>query len=429
MKRAVVVGSGAGGATVARELQGAFDVTVLEAGGAFRPLALSMGLMERLKRLGLLFDERTIRLPFPAMRVSKTREGMALVRGVGLGGSTAVSTGNALRLDAGLKRIGIDLDPEFAWIEREIPIGTEHRRRWRPATRRLFDICDEMGLEPRPTPKMGDYGRCTNCGRCVLGCRHGVKWDTRRFLDDAVARGARLVSGCAAERVVIEGGKTTGVVARQGLRRRFLPADLVVVAAGGFATPTILGRSGIACEPRLFVDPVLCVAAHWPGSLQSRELAMPFYVARDHYMLSPYLDYLSLFFNRRWRYPARDTLSLMIKLADESVGSVAGGRIDKPLTQTDRRRLDEAVALCRDILEGFGVRREDTFLGTLNAGHPGGSLPLTEAEAESLHHERLPANLYLADATLIPEALGGPPILTIIAIAKRVSRLCTERLA
>ena len=29
-KRAIVVGSGAGGATVAKELQGAFDVTVLE---------------------------------------------------------------------------------------------------------------------------------------------------------------------------------------------------------------------------------------------------------------------------------------------------------------------------------------------------------------------------------------------------------------
>ena len=34
MKRALVIGSGAGGATAAKELQGAFDVTVLEAGEA-----------------------------------------------------------------------------------------------------------------------------------------------------------------------------------------------------------------------------------------------------------------------------------------------------------------------------------------------------------------------------------------------------------
>ena len=42
MKRAIVVGSGAGGATAAKELQGAFDVTVLEAGGEFEPLGLSL---------------------------------------------------------------------------------------------------------------------------------------------------------------------------------------------------------------------------------------------------------------------------------------------------------------------------------------------------------------------------------------------------
>ena len=40
--RAIVVGSGAGGATAARELQGTFDVTVLEAGGSFRPLSFDL---------------------------------------------------------------------------------------------------------------------------------------------------------------------------------------------------------------------------------------------------------------------------------------------------------------------------------------------------------------------------------------------------
>ena len=38
MKRAIVVGSGAGGAMAARELATAFDVTVIEAGSEFRPL-------------------------------------------------------------------------------------------------------------------------------------------------------------------------------------------------------------------------------------------------------------------------------------------------------------------------------------------------------------------------------------------------------
>ena len=32
MRKAVIVGTGAGGATVARELQGKFDITILESG-------------------------------------------------------------------------------------------------------------------------------------------------------------------------------------------------------------------------------------------------------------------------------------------------------------------------------------------------------------------------------------------------------------
>ena len=66
------------------------------------------------------------------------------------------------------------------------------------------------------------------------------------------------------------------------------------------------------------------------------------------------------------------------------------------------------------------------FLDTLNAGHPGGCLPLTQAEAATLHHAHLPGNLYVADATLLPEAMGNPPILTIMALALRVARTCNE---
>ena len=70
----------------------------------------------------------------------------------------------------------------------------------------------------------------------------------------------------------------------------------------------------------------------------------------------------------------------------------------------------------------FGVDPAEIFLGTLNAGHPGGMLPLTAEDAASLHPARLPDNLYVADATLLPHSLGNPPILTIMALARRVAR-------
>ena len=79
--------------------------------------------------------------------------------------------------------------------------------------------------------------------------------------------------------------------------------------------------------------------------------------------------------------------------------------------------------MCRQILVGFGVKPQEIFLGTLNAGHPGGMLPLTAEDAETLHARRLPANLYVADATLFPRSLGNPPILTILALARRVARV------
>ena len=62
--------------------------------------------------------------------------------------------------------------------------------------------------------------------------------------------------------------------------------------------------------------------------------------------------------------------------------------------------------------------------GTMIAGHPGGMLPLSAKEAASFHSDRLPENLYVADASLLPKCLGNPPILTIIAMANRISKIC-----
>ena len=427
MKKAIVIGSGAGGATAARELQGRFDVTVLEAGKAFHPFSFNLALLEKLRKTKLFFDEREIQLLFPAMKIRKTKENMVLVNGIGLGGTTTLSTGNAVRMDQDLKTLGINLDAEFEELYQAIPITTAHQKRWRETTKRLFEICQELHLDPQPTPKMGNYERCTNCGRCALGCPHGVKWDARQFLQAALEKGAQIITNCKVETIVIAQGKVTGVQAKRGWHRQFYPADLVILAAGGLATPVILQNSGIPCEQRLFVDPVLDVAAEWENCLQNREVSMPFIVQRAHYILSPYFDYLSFFFHKDWKFPAVNMLGMMIKLADSPGGSVTENSIHKVLTDEDKQRLTEGVELCTEILTRLGVKKDRIVLGTVNAGHPGGMLPLTPQEAETFHHSRLPDNLYVADATLFPKSLGNPPILTIMAMAKRVSKVCLQK--
>jgi choline dehydrogenase-like flavoprotein len=426
MKKVIVVGSGAGGATVAKELQGRFDVTVIEAGGAFNPFTANLSTIEKVKRTGAFFNARLIQLIFPTMKVIPAQGGMVLVRGIGQGGSTTLSAGNAVRMDGDLKSIGINLDAEFEEISQEIPVTTKHRKTWHEPTKQAYAICQDMGLKPLITSKMIYPERCVGCGKCVLGCPHGAKWDSRRYLNQALQKGARLISNTRVQKVCIQDGRAVGVIAVRGWRRQFYPADLVILAAGGLGSPGILQDSGIQCEDRLFVDPVLCVAAHIEGSRQNAEIPMPFIVQKEHYIISPYFDFLSFFFNRNWRYPAGGIYSLMIKLADTNSGSIDEQRVNKRLSNLDVQRLQEGVETCQQIFHRLGKKDEEVFLGTLNAGHPGGMLPLTAHEASSFHHDRLPANLFISDATLFPLSLGNPPILTIVAMAKRVSKACLK---
>ncbi len=416
-KKVIVIGSGAGGAMAAHLLAGHFDVTVLEAGHDFKPLALPLDKLAMFRATGLYFDERMIQLLLPTMRIDKQQE-MVMVYGRGVGGTTTLATGNAVRADEGLKRIGINLDEEFEALERELPITTDHQRYWSAVTKRTYQVMQEMGLDPQPMPKFLRTRDCRRCGHCSIGCPTRAKWDTRELL-----QGLNVVTGCHVTRIDMDDRQARKVYATKGLQHLTLEADIIVVAAGGYGTPDILRNSGIPCQRTLFVDPVLCVAAPMPGIRQDHQLLMPFVSRRDKYILSPYMDWLSFFFNRAWRKPMDGMVSLMIKLSDVEQGDVCHHKMTKTLTPLDHQRLQQGVGDCREILMRMGASEHDIFLGTLNAGHPGGMLPLTPAEAQTLHSPLLPDNLYVCDATILPQSLGLPPMLTIMALAKRISKI------
>ena len=428
MKKAIVVGSGAGGCAAASALCEEFDVTILEAGRAFEPFAYKLSTFEPMRRAGLFLDERMIQMLFPEMRIQKASTGLVHVNGRCLGGTTALATGNALRYDRFLQDLGINLDAEFAELEREVPITQDHYKRWSDLTVLMFDAFERLGFDPQVTPKfMEDANRCVACGRCVLGCRFGAKWTADRLLEGRPY--IDVQTGCTVQSVEIVDGRARGVRVAGPRGKQLLEADLVVVAAGGLGTPVVLEASGITTEPKLFVDPVICVAAPWPGARVDSQLPMPFVAQRDEYILSPYFDWLSFFFNGRWRRPASDIVSIMVKYADSSMGSFDGKRLYKPITGHDNDIVVRSVEESKQVLELLGVDRADVFLGTVNAGHPGGCLPLTADESETLHRDSLPANLYVADSSLFPRSMGNPPILTIMALARRVARVATEALA
>ena len=144
MKKAIVIGSGAGGAMIVKEMQGHFQVTILETGSEFKPFAFSVDKLAGLRKTGLFLDEWMISMLFPAMRVQKATSDMVMVHGRCTGGTTTLATGSALQYDKGLLKLGIHLDEEFEELAQEIPLSTDHEKYWASQTKALFDACMQL---------------------------------------------------------------------------------------------------------------------------------------------------------------------------------------------------------------------------------------------------------------------------------------------
>lgn len=420
--RAIVVGSGAGGATAARELQSrGFEVIILEAGPHFKPFTWNLSRIELIKRLGLIKTGIT-KYFFPQVELRQSSPELVLVRGLTTGGCTTLSCGNLVRTDRGLKDIGLDLSPEFQELEDEIHPKPFPQDKWRPLTTKMFQTAKDMGLNPQPTPKAVEPRLCISCGLCELGCKTGARWDSRRFMKQAMRSGAKLETNSPVEKVLFEGGKVSGVqIKSKGVQT--LKADVVVLAAGGIGTAQILKNSGLHAEDHLWADIVLTLGGVSPGARQLEEPPMLWYTSHEDHILSPYVDIFSHLFHKPWRkVPIEDRVGIMVKLADTEEGTVfANGKVEKPLTQHDRERLDSAIIQAKKIMEGAGV--SGPFVeGMYNAGHLGGTMPLKKEDVPLMKPSWLPDGLWVADLSLAPRSQGMPTILLAAALALRVSR-------
>jgi choline dehydrogenase-like flavoprotein len=421
--RAIVVGSGAGGATAARELtRNGVEVVVLEAGPRSKPFTRRVGWTEPLRRAGLLGGVSSVSRFIPAYRADRSDEELLLIRGVTMGGCTVVSCGNMVRAEVGLREIGLDLSGEFESLERQIGVRTVPEERWRPTTKKLFRSAEEMGFGPKATPKAVDMERCISCGLCEAGCTTGARWDSRRFLAEAERAGCDVRSGSVVRSVVIDHGKATGVRVEADGRERTIKGDVIVLAAGGIGTAQILRASGVPPSDMLWADLVLTVGGSSKGALQLEEPPMVWFSQRDGYIISPYLDVLSHWFHRPWRdVGVRDRVGVMIKLAEVPNGRVLeDGSVVKPVDPTDQQKLLKAGQEVRELMERAGVDAPYVD-GLLHGGHLGGTVPLRKEDVASMHPSILPDGLWVADLSLLPRSQGLPTMLTAAALAMRVS--------
>ena len=115
-----------------------------------------------------------------------------------------------------------------------------------------------------------------------------------------------------------------------------------------------------------------------------------------------------------------NTLGVMIKLKDEVSGGIdAQGRISKGLTPSDRQRLERAEKVARKILLKAGCSPDSLFMTPLRGTHPSGTVRVGEMLSRDLETEI--KNLYVCDASVFPEALARPTVLTIISLARRLA--------
>jgi choline dehydrogenase-like flavoprotein len=111
----------------------------------------------------------------------------------------------------------------------------------------------------------------------------------------------------------------------------------------------------------------------------------------------------------------------MIKLKDEVSGRIdERGRISKGLTAGDRERLQRAETVAAGVLRRAGCDPDTIFTTPLRGTHPSATVRIGDVVDRSL--ETNVRGLFVCDASVFPEALARPTVLTILALARRLAR-------
>ncbi|MEM3078084.1 MAG: GMC family oxidoreductase N-terminal domain-containing protein [Nitrososphaerales archaeon] len=398
----IVVGSGAGGGTIAKELSlRGKRVALLEAGGWIKPgKALKHYVIEQFGGVEAWWVK-------------------------GVGGATEVALGNGVRaLSNRFSLLGLNLEEEFREAETEMGITLTPSSFHGEGTKRILDAASKIGYNFTPMPKFIDFERCSNCGLCTIGCPYAAKWSASKEVSEAKKLGAKIITRANVTKIIIHNGKADGVIYRSDNTLHEVYASNVILCSGAISTPRLLQGIGLSeAGEGLFLDVFITVGGVLKGIKLNKELPMQVYLAMDKFILSPHysmflLPYLE---SKGFRVSKENVLGLMVKIADEPAGMVKTSSVEKHLTKKDMNLLLRGKKIAEEILLTAGADPESIIATFPRGFHPGGTAAMGKVTNKNFETEF--NGLFVCDASLLPEAPGAPPILTIVALAKRLAKM------
>ena len=477
----VVVGSGAGGSVVAATLaESGASVMVLEEGPHVTIDDFEGPMFNRFQRFcrdnGMTQVWGRPPIPLPLGRV--------------VGGTTVVNSGTCFRApDRVLRRweseFGVEgaspdaLAPHYDAIESFLDVRPVPWDLLGPNGRVTHDGAVSLGYSGGPL--LRNIKDCHGCGQCAFGCPTNAKQAMHiSYLPRAAAAGARVFERAKVTKLVLSGGRCTGVEALSpaGATIR-IDADHVVVCAGAIHTPVLLETSGVPDRSRetgrnLRIHPATGVGGvfdhdvkNWKGTLQS-------------YYIDEFFDSHELMFEATTTVPSigagsipgigdeamaelarfRQLATLGFYVSDTSRGRVRATRggdavATYRLNELDAHRMGFGVAIAAEVLLAAGAKQVYPGLPgidaisahedieqirerrirpehlRLTAFHPMGTVRMgrdedaTVVDPYGAHHEV--QNLWVSDASTFPSCVAVNPQMTIMAFAKRTAERIVSR--
>jgi hypothetical protein len=476
----VVVGTGAGGAVVGRELaERGHAVVFVEEGKLVRRdefTGSSMKAHQEFYRASFSIGNSVIPLFIGRL----------------VGGSTAVNGGTTFRtpswvLDRWCEEMRSDaftpehMDPYFKRVE-EILQVTPANKKFVGKIQEVFqEGCDAHGWSHFVIPR--NAPGCEGTGFCDFGCRTDARRSTNiSYIPPALEKGAMLFTKMKAERILIENGRAVGVegAASESGKKIRVRGRAVVFAGGAIPTPVFLQKQGICNSSgelgkNLTLHPSGGLCAQFDREIRGWD-AIPQGYGCDEFLkegilltaAQPDFNYAAIVFPFVGD-PLMEALNGLqhyanfgILIADQTKGRVLAERDGTTallynLTKKDVARYHHGVVKMGEIALAAGAKRLiPAYLGNhdyrsakewkrfaertppagdllLTSYHPLGTCkmgPDPKTSVVDLDHETHDVKgLFIVDASVVSGPLGVNPQLTIMAVATRAAARIHEKLS